>query len=63
MRKIELDKPEKNRKNWKFLLDRKEKIRRRPEYKEEENILNTLMNLKVESAFQKGEVKKFKLEI
>ncbi|MDD3726324.1 MAG: hypothetical protein PHI44_03930, partial [Candidatus Ratteibacteria bacterium] len=41
-----------------FFVDRNKKIRRRPRDKQEEKILDILLNVRVEKFFQKGIIKK-----
>ena len=58
----------KGRKEKLFLLNKEEKIRRRPRDKDEEKVLDILLNSRMEKCFKKGIIKKtgrrkFKLKI
>jgi len=68
MRKIKYEEVSRRKKDKLFLMDRTEKIRRKPRNKEEEKILDILLNARLEKIFKNGMIKKvgkrkFKLKI
>ncbi len=68
MRKIKYEEVSRRKKDKLFLMDRTKKIRRKPRNKEEEKILDILLNSRLEKLFKNGMIKKvgkrkFKLKI
>ena len=58
MRKIKYEEVIKRKKDKLFLMDRTKKIRRKPRNKEEEKVLDILLNAKLEKLFKNGMIKK-----
>jgi len=58
MRKIKYEEVIRRKKDKLFLMDRTKKIRRKPRNKEEEKVLDILLNAKLEKLFKNGMIKK-----
>jgi len=68
IRKIKYEEVSRRKKDKLFLMDRTKKIRRKPRNKEEEKVLDILLNARLERLFKNGMIKKvgkrkFKLKI
>ena len=68
MRKIKYEEVSRRKKDKLFLMDRTKKIRRKPRNKEEEKVLDILLNARLEKLFKNRMIKKvgkrkFKLKI